>query len=470
MSERPPNTPELERLLAGLGFEASVAQRVQALVALGLTRAQIADALGVSSETLRQWQKGDGAVRPSNRQLLDELRYAALLLVDAHGDAAAAHRWLMSRHAPDAPRPIELFPERAEAVVAAAAAHVDGNDPVAVEILADARDTLAAARTGHAHPNRNDARVADVVEPTDTEVAIKLAREIVDGHLTLAEIEQRLREAADFLTRRPNYSELERVVRRLEEALPSGLAATCAMADSLKAENEAAKAGFEELGRGCIAEGARILVYALSWNVATFLGGATEPAQTGSRLYVAEGRSKAGLLRDPATAFADAKRVLQLLSHTKYTPAVMLDSDAVSLLTQAQELDEDDRLTHVILGAQSFRVGEDGTPTQFINTAGTAALVRAAYDRGVRVWVITRSSKLGEARGATVVKFEPPIRDDEQSPWSNGDSGNGNSALVARAKLIRVKSELCDFLPNVTLYTESGPVDVDTTDPSRAKS
>jgi hypothetical protein len=156
-------------LMRGLGVLSSPRQRVNALLSLGFSHAEIGIAVGVSGQAVRLW--ADGSLRPNkrNQNHLDEFRAVALLLVEELNEAAV-RAFFCSRPAPGRQPPLDYVHADPQAVGAAAMAQIayqeelrvrdrhlgDADDvaPIVRELLAEARDDTPAP--GPAEPDPPD--------------------------------------------------------------------------------------------------------------------------------------------------------------------------------------------------------------------------------------------------------------------------------------------------------------------------
>jgi hypothetical protein len=106
-----------------LASTATISERVQALLAIGLRSADIARCSGVSQSALRNWSSGSAQPRSDAAIVLDDLRIVAKVLLDGGIAADRAVSWLTSRD-PDRfhdCRPLDLI--RSEPMSVLAAAH-----------------------------------------------------------------------------------------------------------------------------------------------------------------------------------------------------------------------------------------------------------------------------------------------------------------------------------------------------------
>lgn len=102
-----------KELTALLGPTATVAERVEGLLRMGLPGAVIAEVVDVTPRTLRRWLREEPrtyGVRRRQQERLDDLRVAAYILVkDGRiGHDYAAH-WLIAQRMPDGDRPVDLL-------------------------------------------------------------------------------------------------------------------------------------------------------------------------------------------------------------------------------------------------------------------------------------------------------------------------------------------------------------------------
>jgi transcriptional regulator with XRE-family HTH domain len=110
-------------LQQSLAPTATTAERVKALLAVGLTAADIAELTGVSVSAIRNWSAGQASPRPDAERVLDDLRHTVAVLLDSGLEPDRAARWLKSRRTDedfDNERPIDLLREKPLSVFAAA--------------------------------------------------------------------------------------------------------------------------------------------------------------------------------------------------------------------------------------------------------------------------------------------------------------------------------------------------------------
>jgi DNA-binding transcriptional regulator YiaG len=106
----------------GLAPTASAGERIAALRGTGLSAEDIAQALGVSANTIRSWGEDGVAPRRSTERALDDLRLIVLALIESGiGDAQAA-MWLRSRNRDflEGARPLDSLRDDPLMVIAAA--------------------------------------------------------------------------------------------------------------------------------------------------------------------------------------------------------------------------------------------------------------------------------------------------------------------------------------------------------------
>lgn len=105
----------------GLQPQASPQERITALQRCGLGVEHIADAIGVSVNTVRNWAGGNAAPRRAGGFALDDLRAAAARLVELGFDSSRAGAWLLSRNTMflDGQRPIDLIRDNPIEILAA---------------------------------------------------------------------------------------------------------------------------------------------------------------------------------------------------------------------------------------------------------------------------------------------------------------------------------------------------------------
>lgn len=89
-----------EDLEKGLRSSSTTAERIRALLALGIPPDVLARGLGVrSASTLRNWMNDEIAPRPTTAITLDDLRLTAQVLLEGGLPPARIGNWLVSRNA-----------------------------------------------------------------------------------------------------------------------------------------------------------------------------------------------------------------------------------------------------------------------------------------------------------------------------------------------------------------------------------
>lgn len=96
--------------------------RVEALLALGIEMDELAETLGVTPTTIRNWLHGDATPRRGPVRTVDDLRRAVVILAEGGVEDADAAHWLRSRQggALEDGRPLEVIREDPIKVLAAA--------------------------------------------------------------------------------------------------------------------------------------------------------------------------------------------------------------------------------------------------------------------------------------------------------------------------------------------------------------
>lgn len=97
--------------------------RVRALLDLGLEVEELADALGIKSQTtIRNWAEGSASPRRAGVRTVDDLRRVVVLLGEAGITGANAAQWLRSRQGGvlENDRPLDLVLQDPVRVLAAA--------------------------------------------------------------------------------------------------------------------------------------------------------------------------------------------------------------------------------------------------------------------------------------------------------------------------------------------------------------
>lgn len=93
-----------------LATTATTSERVQALLAIGLSPAFLATATNTSPSTIRNWSNGGTQPRPEARLALDDIRAVAATLLHAGVEPERVAEWLTSRDPErlEGLRPIEM--------------------------------------------------------------------------------------------------------------------------------------------------------------------------------------------------------------------------------------------------------------------------------------------------------------------------------------------------------------------------
>ena len=132
-------TADLAQLRRWLGNLSSTIERLDALEALHFSTATVAEAIGVSLQTIRDWRNKGVKPRPDAREALDDLRAVALLLIEGGLDPAEIEPWFVSKTRFDesgaVARPYERIASDPEAVFAAAEAELRKLNRVEAAIL-----------------------------------------------------------------------------------------------------------------------------------------------------------------------------------------------------------------------------------------------------------------------------------------------------------------------------------------------
>lgn len=136
-------------LRRALGPTSTTAQRVSALKSIGFTLVVLAKTLRITPQTLREWESGQVQPREAAAANLDNVRFAALVLLE-HGTAPEEIQpWFVSRRGVvDGfdPSPAALIADDPERVLAAAQAHASGDEDTATSLILDAAVRLSKAR------------------------------------------------------------------------------------------------------------------------------------------------------------------------------------------------------------------------------------------------------------------------------------------------------------------------------------
>lgn len=424
---------EIGPLLKLLRPAAPVADRLRGFAQLGLSLAQVRQAISVSPESLRLWAKG-GPVRPANRRVVDNIGQAATILLEGLRDRATVVEWLMSPTETDVPPPLELIRDQAEAVLAAAEARVAGR-------VKQERDFLGQAAEGRKRSVAAPGAMIGTTERSSTQVnRLLLARlhEIVANHSSAQDVMRQLDAGYEpELERLPNYqayrSFLERVRKVLEDAGDApAQQAISSLLTKTSADEQALWDRFEEIGKQLVRDDTTILTYALSMRVIQVLWGVSEATQRSCRLFVAEGRVKSVPQSGELPPFADAAEIIRFLDSNGYERSIVPDAVAPTLL-------EAGRVQLVLLGAQKVFIDSDGCPTHFVGTAGTNAILRAARVGGAEVAVLAEEGKAVE---------EDPKVDPRERVVSVRLPATGGSSAGEHAPLLTLSAELCNVDPN----------------------
>ncbi len=105
-----------------LGATAPTPNRVEALLDLGLEAEELANALGVTTTTVRNWARGSATPRRVAVRTVDDLRRAVVILADAGITGSTAGQWLRSRQGGilEEERPLDIVRTDPIRVIAAA--------------------------------------------------------------------------------------------------------------------------------------------------------------------------------------------------------------------------------------------------------------------------------------------------------------------------------------------------------------
>jgi hypothetical protein len=103
---------------------AATPARVRAILDLGIDIEELADAVGVTQKTVRNWLAGSATPRRDPVRVIDDLRQVILHLGTGGIEGAEAAQWLRSRQggALEDQRPLDLIDEDPLPVLAAASA------------------------------------------------------------------------------------------------------------------------------------------------------------------------------------------------------------------------------------------------------------------------------------------------------------------------------------------------------------
>jgi translation initiation factor 2B subunit (eIF-2B alpha/beta/delta family) len=405
--------------------ETSLADRLEAFSELGLTTTQLRRALSVSPESLRLWSAG-ASIRKSNRLVIDNIGAAAGTLL-TRLDKTTVVEWLNEGPAANQPPPLELIRDHPAAVLAAAEAHVSGNLEDAQAFLEQAAPSGGDETEPKLAPKRTDR--------SSTQVKKNLLAWLYESTANNASSREVVRKLDPDLSpeyrSNPNYESYRELLKDVRKLLidAGDKPAQRVISEFLfeKSTNEEQlKRGFEKDGARLIKPGYRILTYALSMRVIHALWGASPSVQSSCRLYVAEGRVKGINPSEELAPFADAAEILSFLEDTGYDRYIVPDAVTTSRITEK-------KVDLVMLGAQ--KVFLEQQPPQFVNTAGTDAILRAAIATpGVKVAIFAERDKIStdepdaEPRIQIIPVDLPPTQD---------------GATSRHGRLMTISSELC---------------------------
>lgn len=113
-----------------LGPTSPTPTRIEALLGLGVEVEELADALGVTATTIRNWLSGDASPRRATVRVIDDLRQVVVVLADAGIEGAETAQWLRSRQggALENGRPLDVIGDDPVRVLAAAHGLAIGED------------------------------------------------------------------------------------------------------------------------------------------------------------------------------------------------------------------------------------------------------------------------------------------------------------------------------------------------------
>src|SRR4029077_16804072 len=135
-------TAEQASVIRALAGTASPQERINALLAIGLTVEELSLALGVAENTVRNWADGAAAPRRAADRALDDLRTVVLALGEHGVESSRAVNWLRSRKGAGLGNQVPLELLRRDPLLVLAAAE----EPVRVEdISAQAAQSIPLA-------------------------------------------------------------------------------------------------------------------------------------------------------------------------------------------------------------------------------------------------------------------------------------------------------------------------------------
>lgn len=248
--------------------------------------------------------------------------------------------------------------------------------------------------------------------------------------------------AAAHLAERPNDAAFRDIADRVQTAARASVRQ--GSPDALRVETETIVSErtrlsdlFRSIGRRLISSPRRILVYSHSVRVTQALLGVDPHVQAATDLYIAECRPKS------LHAFEDAYRTAGSLAEAKYRPTLIPDAMCFGLVT-------DHAVDMVLVGAHAIYVADD-LPIAFVNTVGTAPLVRLAHHAAspVDVMVLAETAKTVDVSESNEL---PEISRGSEIPLSWQQSVT--QPLPPGTRWVNLGYEQCPFLTNTTHIRE----------------
>jgi translation initiation factor 2B subunit (eIF-2B alpha/beta/delta family) len=434
----------IDAVLVGLGRNSSIPERLAALSTLGLTPAVVAQSVGVSPEALRLWARG-GSVRATNAQVLDNLRLAALTLLEASGDCDEVVTWLTSKPTLGAKRPLDLIRDRPELVLGAVEAHLRGQEDVAGQIIEEASATRRSPAAPPASALRPTSGPAELSSTQLNRQLVATLAQIAASDAPAQDVLPQIQAQHNEVRNLPNYHASSEVWKQIQDALAAAddTPASEAVRHLFTAQvtNESNLDDFfRDEASQWIPRDSGILTYALSMRVIQALQGASEVVRKSSTLYIAECRPRTVPRFGELPSLADAAATMRYLADTEYLAKYpVLDANLGSLMM----LDNPRRVTLLMLGAQKI-YGRRPHFTHFVGTAGTDMLLRVARDLNIKVLILAESSKLSESNPED--DFE--LRERKRRVVLPERDG---SPSAEHAELLTIPDELCEIFEDANI-------------------
>jgi len=128
IAQTPPTREQLDRWLSPT---ATTSERVQGLLAIGLSPADLSRAFGLTVSALRNWGTGQAEPRPDAAITLDDLRAVAKILLDGDLEPQRVAHWMRGWNPRIESRPLDSVATKPMEVRAAAHGEVLGRAMVA---------------------------------------------------------------------------------------------------------------------------------------------------------------------------------------------------------------------------------------------------------------------------------------------------------------------------------------------------